>query len=95
MITYKYEPEKNRVAAYLNDGTEIGEITYKDKGEVWDANHTFVEPAHRGTPIAGEMLKSLVEKARELHKGIHPTCPYVVKVMDRIPDYHDILRREP
>lgn len=95
MITYKYEPEKNRVAAYLNDGTEIGEITYKDKGEVWDANHTFVEPAHRGTPIAGEMLKSLVEKARELHKGIHPTCPYVVKVMDRISDYHDVLRRKP
>lgn len=94
MITYKYEPENKRVAAYIDGKTEIGEITYKIEGEVWDANHTFVEPAHRGTPIAGEMLRLLVEKAREFHKDIHPTCPYVVKVMDRTPEYHEVLRRE-
>ncbi|MGB4595465.1 MAG: GNAT family N-acetyltransferase [Anaerolineaceae bacterium] len=94
MITYNYEPENNRVAAYLEDGTEVGKLTYNVIGDVWDADHTFVDADHRGGPIASEMLKLLVEKARELGKAIHPTCPYVAKTVDRTPEYHDVLRRE-
>jgi predicted GNAT family acetyltransferase len=94
MITYKHEPENNRVAAYLKDGTEIGKITYKVDGDIWDADHTFVEADHRGGTIASDMLALLIEKAREMGKGIHPTCNYVAKVMDRVPEYHDVLRRE-
>lgn len=95
MITYKYEPENDRVAAYLEDGTEVGKITYIPDCDIWEADHTFVDPDHRGGPIASEMLKLLVEKARELEIGINPTCNYVSKAMDRTPEYHDVLRREP
>ena len=28
MVNYKHEPENNRVAAYIDDGTEVGKITY-------------------------------------------------------------------
>jgi len=94
MVNYKHEPENNRVAAYIDDGTEVGKITYIPVGDVWDANHTFVHTDYRGGPIARELLKLLVEKAREEGKGIHPTCEYVDKVMDKVVEYHDVLRRE-
>jgi predicted GNAT family acetyltransferase len=93
MITYKHEPEINRVAAYLKDGTEVGKLTYVPDGNIWDADHTFVHPDHRGGPIASEMLKLLVETARAEGKSIHPTCPYVAKVMDKVTEYQDVLKR--
>lgn len=93
MITYKYEPENNRVAAYLEDCTEVGKLTYIPDGDIWDADHTFVHTDHRGGPIAGEMLKLLVETARAEGKAIHPSCPYVAKVMDKVPEYQDVLKR--
>lgn len=94
MIIYTHEPENNRVAAYLKDGTKVGKLTYVPEGDIWTADHTFVDPDHRGGPIAGEMLKLLVETARAEGKLIHPTCPYVAKVMDKVAEYHDVLRRE-
>lgn len=91
MLSYRYEPENNRVAAY-KDGTEIGQITFLPSGDVWDATHTFVEPTQRGGPIASEMLKLLVETAREEHKKIIPTCSYVKKVLNAVEEYQDVLQ---
>jgi len=51
MLSYRYEPKNNRVAAY-KDGMEVGQITFIPNGDIWDATHTFVEPVHRGGPIA-------------------------------------------
>lgn len=93
MITYKHEPENNRVAAYIEDGTEVGKLTYIPDGNVWDADHTFVHPDHRGGTIASEMVKFLVETARSEKKFIHPTCPYVAKVMEKVTAYQDVLKR--
>ncbi len=52
MINYVHEADRNRVAAYLQDGTEIGETTYINRDGVWIANHTWRKPcpswqAHR------------------------------------------------
>ncbi len=44
MINYVHEADRNRVAAYLQDGTEIGETTYINRDGVWIANHTYVNP---------------------------------------------------
>ena len=93
MIKYKFEPENNRVAAYLEDGKEVGKLTFIPNCDVWDADHTFVDADHRGGTIAGDMLKLLVDTARAEGKLIHPSCPYVAKVMDKVSEYQDILKR--
>jgi len=91
MINYIYEADRNRVAAYLQDGTEIGETTYINRDGVWIANHSYVNPAHRGKKIAGYMLKLLIETAREQKHKIKPFCPYIIKAMQGKEEYADIL----
>jgi len=91
MINYIYESHRNRVAAYLQDGTEIGETTYINRDGVWLANHTYVNPAHRGKNIAANMLNLLIETAREQKHKIKPFCPYIVKAMKGNEEYADIL----
>lgn len=92
MLSYRYEPKNNRVAAY-KDGMEVGQITFIPNGDIWDATHTFVDPVHRGGPIASEMLKLLVETAREEHKKIIPICSYVKKALNAIEEYQDVLKQ--
>lgn len=91
MIHYVYEADRNRVAAYSQDGTEIGETTYINREGVWLANHTYVNPAHRGKNIAKCMLDLLIETAREEKHKIKPFCPYIVKAMQGKEEYADIL----
>ena len=91
MINYVHEADRNRVAAYLQDGTEIGETTYINRDGVWIANHTYVNPTHRGKHIAAYMLDLLIEIAREEKLKIKPFCPYIVKAMVGKEEYADIL----
>lgn len=92
MINYTYEPENKRVAAYLDDGTETGELTYivREDG-AWVANHTFVDPSQRGKNIAAYMLDLFIEVAREAGVKIKPLCPYIVKAMVGKEEYADIV----
>ncbi len=90
-INHFCEADRNRVAAYLQDGTEIGETTYINRDGVWIANHSYVNPAHRGKKIAGYMLELLIETAREQKHKIKPFCPYIVKAMEGNEEYADIL----
>lgn len=92
MVNYTFEPENDRVAAYSNDCLEVGKITFKAHEEVWEADHTYVNPDFRGGTIASDLLQLLVEKAREQGKRIYPTCSYVSKVFERTPEYHDVYQ---
>ena len=69
----------------MNDesGQMIAKITYKEEdNQVWNADHTFVDPALRGQGIALKLVDSLVELAVKEGKKILPTCPYVVRVFN-------------
>lgn len=92
MINYTYEPENKRVAAYLEDGSETGELTYyvREDGALV-ANHTFVDPSQRGKNIAAYMLDLFIEVAREAGVKIKPLCPYIVKAMVGKEEYADIV----
>lgn len=94
MLQYKYEPEKNRIAVFQEGGKEVGEVTYFDHPDCWIANHTYVDPSMRGQNIAAELVKRLINLAREHGKAIYPTCSYVVKVMERTPEYQDVLYKK-
>lgn len=91
MITYTYEPENNRVVARSEDGTEIGELTYYQREDVWFADHTGVAPSQRGKNIAGNMLELFINEAREQNVKIKPLCSYVFKKMVGKKEYADLL----
>lgn len=91
MIDYKYEPENSRVAAYAEDGNMAGELTYIEEDGVWLANHTFVDPAHRGKQVAGKMLDIFVQQARDANIKVKPLCSYVVHSMVGKEEFADLL----
>lgn len=94
MIEIIYEENKNRVAAY-DDGKEIGELTYSlsESEDIWEANHTYVNPDYRGQNIAGRLLEALVEAAREKDVKIKALCSYVVRMFElKNEEFEDVIQ---
>ena len=85
------EVKKGRNCYYIgeNENNYKGILTYEDKGDVIDAQHTIVKPEFGGQGLAGELVKQLVEDARKGNKKILGTCSYVEKKLESS-DYDDV-----
>ncbi len=79
-----------KIEAYL-DNQAVGEITYSDtKGGKWIIDHTYVDPKHRNQQIGEQLVKSIVEWAREENVKLLPLCPFAKKEFEQTPDYADV-----
>lgn len=85
------EVKRGRNCYYIgeNENNYKGILTYEDKGDVIDAQHTIVKPEFGGQGLAGELVKQLVEDARKENKKILGTCSYVEKKLESS-DYDDV-----
>lgn len=85
------EVKKGRNCYYIgeNENNYKGILTYEDKGDVIDAQHTIVKPEFGGQGLAGELVRQLVEDARKENKKILGTCSYVEKKLESS-DYDDV-----
>lgn len=85
------EVKKGRNCYYIgeNENNYKGILTYEDKGDVIDAQHTIVKSEFGGQGLAGELVKQLVEDARKENKKILGTCSYVEKKLESS-DYDDV-----
>lgn len=85
------EVKKGRNCYYIgeNENNYKGILTYEDKGDVIDAQHTIVKPEFGGQGLGGELVKQLVEDARKENKKILGTCSYVEKKLESS-DYDDV-----
>ncbi|QIK57611.1 N-acetyltransferase [Erysipelothrix sp. HDW6A] len=79
----------------LNDnGDEIGEVTYQQAGEnILIIDHTYVNPDYRGQGIAEDLVKHVVDLAREINKVIMPLCPFAAQEFKRKAEYSDVLKK--
>jgi len=72
----------------------IAEITFKPKdNNTIIVDHTYVSEDLRGQGIAGQLVKSVTDYAREEGKKIIPLCPYVESKMKHTKKYHDLLTK--
>ncbi|MFZ0074880.1 GNAT family N-acetyltransferase [Exiguobacterium undae] len=79
-----------KIEAYL-DNQAVGEITYSDtKGGKWIIDHTYVDPKHRNQQIGEQLVKAIVEWAREENIKLLPLCPFAKKEFEQTPDYADV-----
>jgi predicted GNAT family acetyltransferase len=74
------------------NGQQIGEIYYyfSDKGKLV-IQHTEVSPEHEGKGLGKQLVKAVVEFAREKGVKIIPVCPYAKAVLLRTKEYADVL----
>ncbi|GEN89457.1 GNAT family N-acetyltransferase [Oceanobacillus sp. FSL W8-0428] len=71
------------------------EITFVQSGSnrlVID--HTYVAKELRSQGIAQQLLKHVVQYARENDKYIIPLCPFAKNQMQKNEAYHDVLQKQ-
>ncbi len=67
------------------DGTQVGQLLYRQRAYVVDAYTTYVQPEARRHGVALRLVQALVDWAREEGLRIEPSCWYVAKVMKADP----------
>ena len=73
-------------------GRDIAEMTYIWAGEQRIIiDHTEVDPSLEGKGVGKALVARGVEFAREKGLSILPLCPYAKKVIERTPEYQDVL----
>ncbi|WP_232549258.1 GNAT family N-acetyltransferase [Propioniciclava soli] len=76
---------------YRTDGQVVGYVDYTVDAGVVILPHTFVEPAHRGGSIAGDVVRYALDDIRAEGYRVDPACPYVATWIERHPDYADLV----
>lgn len=73
-------------------GERVGEAPYTrvDAGII-SIDHLYVDPKCRGRGVAGKMVLSAVEFARQHQLQVRPNCPVARGIFERTPDYFDVF----
>jgi predicted GNAT family acetyltransferase len=90
-ITRTDETTHGAYRAELPGEERAAELTWRARGDVRVANHTFVPPELRGRGIAQQLVEALVADAREQGFTIVPQCSYVDAQFRRHPEWADVL----
>lgn len=86
----EFKRADQKIEAY-QDNQVVGEITYSDtKGGKWIIDHTYVDPNHRNQQIGEQLVKAIVEWAREENVKLLPLCPFAKREFEQTPDYADV-----
>lgn len=65
-------------------------LVHKDENTIIIRN-TFVSEPFRGQGVGLQLVKEVVEYARQENKKIIPKCPFARKVMTKNDEYKDVL----
>ncbi len=86
------ETEKKGTFFIEENGERLAELAYlrSAPGDM-TIYHTEVNPKLRGEGIGQDMVAAAVKYARENDLKIKATCPYAKKLIDKTPEYQDIL----
>ena len=74
------------------DGKQAGLMTFVFAGDdniIID--HTEVDTAYNGKGFGKILVKKAVEFAREKNLKIIPLCPFAKSVIDKTPEFQDVL----
>jgi uncharacterized protein len=79
-------------AFYIDENGEwIAELTYFKTDGVMTIDHTEIDEKLRGEGIGQDMVKAAVDYARANGLKIKAACPYAQKVLDRTPEFQDVI----
>ena len=73
------------------DGELAGFVQYHLRDGIIAFLHTETDPRFRGHGVAGRLIRSSLEAARERHLAVLPYCPFVRRWMTEHPEYADLV----
>ncbi len=71
----EYITYNNRIAA-VDNGEEVGEVTFPLRNGSYIINHTYVDDRYRGQGIASELVRRAVEAIESRGGKMEATCSY-------------------
>ncbi len=89
----EHEEQKKKGAFFLKENRErLAEMLYfhSNPGEI-AIYHTEVGPKLAGKGVGRDLVAAGVKFARENGLKIVPTCSYAKKVIDKTPEFQDVL----
>ena len=76
------------------DGELAGFALYHLRGSQITFTHTETDDRFRGHGLAGQLVRSALDTARERHLTVLPYCPFVKSWIASHPDYQDLVSPE-
>ena len=73
----EYIIEKYRIYV-VDNGEEVGEVTFPERNGVYVINHTYVDDRMRGQGIASELVRRAVEEIERRGGRVEATCSYAM-----------------
>ena len=73
----EYITEKHRIFV-MDNGEEVGEVTFPERDGVYVINHTYVDDRYRGQGIASELVRRAVEEIERRGGRVEATCSYAL-----------------
>lgn len=89
----KHQDNGSKGSFYVEvEGNKLAEMTYVwagDKKIILD--HTEVDASLKGKGTGKQLVGASVDFAREKGIKIIPLCPFAKSVLDRVPEFRDVL----
>ena len=95
-MTVLHKKEGNNGMFFIEVDNEIvAEMTYiMPAGDQMCVEHTEIDENLRGRNIGFQLVQAGVEYARTHKLKIIPLCPFTKSVIDKKPEFHDVLAQE-
>lgn len=88
-LQVRHNEKANRFEADLECGHAY--VAYRLEGDTLDLRSTWVPRQHREQGIGERIVVHALEHARERDYRVIPTCPFVPWVIDRNPEFRDLV----
>jgi predicted GNAT family acetyltransferase len=89
-ISVTDETTHGAYSAKVDGAQQPAELTWQARGSARIANHTFTPPEARGKGIAFDLVKFMVQDARDNGFTIVPQCSYVAAQFRKHPEWADV-----
>ena len=89
-IQHEGNEREGRYFTSVEGAAREAELTWRAEGDVRHATHTFVPPEARGKGFAAQLVKAMIDDAKELNFRIAPDCSYVEGYFKRHPELSDL-----
>jgi predicted GNAT family acetyltransferase len=93
MQRIEHEYDGNKGSFFLEiEGKRLATMDYVKAGEdLLTIEHTEVDDSLKGQGIGKKLLEKLVEYSRTKGIKVKPLCSFAVAVLNKTPEWHDIL----
>lgn len=86
-LNVEHNEKAHRYSARIEGEEAVAE--YMEEGDTVVFIHTMVPESQRGRGVGEELVRQALEDTRRRGRKIAASCPFVVRYLERHPEYQD------